>query len=448
MLVWYSFIPHLTSHSSTFVGRMSKPVFDLPDTAPETGDPPPTEDTTIRARFTNSLVPLKPALVLRPLTLPLLSSTPPTVAKALTTAYPYLVVVNKLLAIATWTNEDLWVNVFVVAVYTVLVLYFEQLVVWLGHIILVVILMLYAVLNDKIAAHIGQQPTLDEVVQQLTLTCIKADMLLAPITQLSLSIQDIKRLLFTTVFLTPVYLILTTFVINPRIILLVTGWLLLTYNLASLRVFRRMLWRFKLTRIIVFYVTGLDFSLAKNKLIFQAAMAKMHKSTFDTGGKPVRFTYVIYENQRKWLGIGWTSNLLTYERTPWTDEFLNELASTEEFKLPEPTDDTPYTLAFALARWRWVDKTWRLDLTNDGAIQLPSLKRSKTTANPSPDEGYVYSDNTWKKPLTDDTFSKYTRRRRWIRTAELLFDDESGTLLAVDNKEELKKRKLLRFDDE
>ena len=65
-----------------------------------------------------------------------------------------------------------------------------------------------------------------------------------------------------------------------------------------------------------------------------------------------------------------------------------------------------------------------MDLTNDGAITLPSSKRSKTTANPSSDEGFIYYDNTWKKPSTEDTFSKYTRRRRWIRTAELVFDDK------------------------
>ena len=105
-----------------------------------------------------------------------------------------------------------------------------------------------------------------------------------------------------------------------------------------------------------------------------------------------------------------SSNMLTYERSSWTDEFLNEAPSPEQFRLPEETSEMA---------WRWVDKTWRLDMTNDGAIQLSS-SRPKTTASPGGDDGFIYYDNTWKKPSTDDSFSKYTRRRRWIRTAELI----------------------------
>lgn len=430
---------------------MSKPLFDVPDPADPLADTVAGDDVPVQARFSNGgAAPLKPALVARPQTLPMLSLTPPTVAKALVKAYPYLVIVNRLLAVATWTNDNQWINLTLVALFALTVLYFETLVVWLGHIILVAIVTVYATINNHIIDQGGVLPTLDEVVHQLTATCIKADMLLVPITSLSLTAYDIKRLMFTTVFLTPLYLALTFLLVRPRLLVLATGLYVLTYHLVYLRVLRRMLWRFKATRVLVFYLTGLDFSVAKNKLLFQAAMAKMNRNTFDPQGKPVRFTYVIYENQRKWLGIGWTLNLLTYERTPWTDEFLNELALIEDFKLPEADGDTPYTLGFAGATWRWVDKTWRLDLTNDGAIQLPAAKRLKTTANPGTDEGYVYSDNTWKKPAAEDTFLKYTRRRRWIRTAELVFNEapEVEVVLAavgttaLEDKLDPRKRKL------
>ncbi|CAN3375879.1 hypothetical protein DIURU_003979 [Diutina rugosa] len=431
---------------------MSKPVFDLPDVGGADPDRPPADDGAMRARFSDGGgAPVKPALKVRPQTSPLLSSTPPTVARALTKAYPYLVIVNHFLAVATWTNDDPWVNVTAVLAYTLAVLYFEQIVVWSGHLVLVAVIAGYAALNSSIAAAVGTEPTLDEVVQQLTSACIKSDMLLAPMTSLRLTVSDIKRLVFTTVFLTPLYLVVAALFIKPRIILLVTGVYILTYHSATMRVFRRLLWRFKATRVVVFWMTGLDFNSPRNRQLLHAAMAKVHRYTPDAGGKPVRFTYVIYENQRKWLGIGWTHNLLTYERAPWTDEFLNESASTDDFKLPEPTDDTPYTSAIAHAKWRWVDKTWRLDLTNDGAIQLPAAKRSKTTANPAPDEGFVYTDNTWKSPATTDTFSKYTRRRRWIRTAELCFepDNSAATTSAVDSSAtEVKSRKSLRFVEE
>ncbi|KAI5951977.1 hypothetical protein KGF54_005052 [Candida jiufengensis] len=366
----------------------------------------------------------------KPQSSPLLSSTPPSVSKALVKAYPYLLIINKLLSIATWTNEDSWVNVVLICLYSFAVLYFENLVTWLGHIIIVCIITLYALLNDKIIEETNLHPTLDDVVQALTSTCIKADILLMPITSLSLTAYDVKRLLFTTLFLTPIYLIITFLLIKPRIILLFTGIFLMTYHSSYSIIIRRIIWKIKLARLICFYLTGLDLSQTKNHSLFAAAFAKVQNNNDGKpSSKPVRFTYVIYENQRRWLGIGWTSNLLSYERTPWTDEFLNESSSIDTFKLPNAIDDAnlPIDSKMHGANWRWVDKTWRLDLTNDGAITLPNSKRSKTTANPSTDEGYIYYDNVWKKPSTDDTFSKYTRRRRWIRTAELIYESNDNS---------------------
>lgn len=383
------------------------------------------DDSELRANFAESGK--NPKIKTKPQSSPLLSSTPPLVSKALVKSYPYLIIINKFLSIITWTNDDNWVNVVVVCLFSMIVLYFESLVTWMGHLILVGILVLYAMLNSKIIEEANLYPTLDDVVQALTSTCIKADLFLLPITSLSLTAYDIKRLLFTTLFLTPVYLIVTFLLIKPRTILLFSGIFLLTYHSTYSIVTRRILWKLKIVRLICFYLTGLDLSETKNHSLFAAAFAKVSStSSANKSTKPVRFTYVIYENQRKWLGIGWSSNLLSYERTPWTDEFLNESSSIDTFKLPNSLDDTHNAIDSKIqgATWRWVDKTWRLDLTNDGAITLPSSKRSKTTANPSSDEGFIYYDNTWKKPSTEDTFSKYTRRRRWIRTAELVFDDK------------------------
>lgn len=462
---------------------------NIPQSPASTGNTDKEDGSTteVRAQFTDeSLVENNDISLLnktKPQTSPLLSSTPPTVAKSLIKAYPYLLIVNKILSIVTWTNDDYWVNLIILSFFAFSVLYFESLVTWFGHLIVVAIITLYALLNKRIVEETNLHPTLDDVVQALTTTCIKADILLTPITSLSLTVYDIKRLLFTTVFLTPIYLIITFLMITPRTILLLAGIYIFTYHSTYLRVTRKMLWKIKLARLLCFYLTGLDFSQARNHSLFAAAFAKVQKNNnlinplnkSDASNKPVRFTYVIYENQRRWLGIGWTSNLLSYERTPWTDEFLNESSSIESFQLPNP-ENNKYSfgqqgsnqLSLTGARWRWVDKTWRLDLTNDGAITLPNSKRSKTTANPSSDEGFIYSDNTWKKPSTDDSYSKYTRRRRWIRTAELVFDNSapstsesisptssrfsddasvssSGSTTSISEDSKSRKRKSLRF---
>lgn len=404
------------------------------------GDKESKETHQVRANFSSSD---DNSIATKTQSSPLLSSTPPTVSKALVRAYPYLLIVNKFLSVITWTNDDYWINVIIISCFSMAVLYFEQLVTWFGHLIVVGFITLYALLNNKILEEASLNPTLDEVVQALTNTCLKADRLLDPIISLSLTGYDIKRLLFTTVFLTPLYLIITFLIVKPRIILLIIGLYLLTYHSSYLSVTRKMIWKIKLTRVLFFYLTGLDFLKQRNQSLFAAAFAKVQKNSSynlnplnSESNRPVRFTYVIYENQRRWLGIGWTSNLLSYERTPWTDEFLNESSAIESFQLPNPENHQDYSfgqeqlsqLSMNNAKWRWVDKTWRLDLTNDGAITLNLSKRSKTTADPGSDEGFIYYDNTWKRPSTEDSYSKYTRRRRWIRTAELVFDnDDSNT---------------------
>ncbi|SCU82353.1 LADA_0C04654g1_1 [Lachancea dasiensis] len=344
---------------------------------------------------------------------PLLTSTPPTVSKALVRLYPYLIIADRVLSITTWTNDDIWPSVLMVVGYITTVLYFQNILRFFGHLVFVGTLWCYSLLDSFVEESIKDKPTLDDIVHVITRVNAKADLLLSPIAVLNGN--DIKRLLFTTVFLSPLYVIVTLFIFPPRRLLLFAGVYLLTYHSSWSRVSRKLLWKFKLVRLLVFYITGLDLSgINKNQGIFAAVQSKVkslssnRRSTED--GKPIRFTYVIYENQRRWLGIGWTSNMLSYERAAWTDEFINEAPSPEQFKLPE--ENMGMT-------WRWVDRTWRLDMTNDGAIQLPS-SRSRTTAQPNTDDGFIYYDNTWKKPSTEDSFSKYTRRRRWIRTAELL----------------------------
>lgn len=410
----------------------------MDESEPRSEDTPSSSAGALHAPF----APLAESTV-RPQTLPLLASTPPVVAKALISAYPYLLIVNKVLLVATWTSADSWLSVVLMCVYGFVVVYFEAVVTWAGHVLLALVVVGYAVLNRRIVAETHRRPTLDNVVHALTTTCTKADLLLSPVTLMGLTAYDIKRLVFTTVFLTPVYLVVTFLVVPPRTLVLVAGLYFLSYHLAYMRVCRRVMWLVRLTRVLFFYLTGLDFSRARSSLLVTAAFAKVQKGVAADGAAPARFTYVVYENQRRWLGIGWTSNLLTYERAPWTDEFLNELAPVDAFELPSP-DGTPEVAA----HWRWVDKAWRLDLTNDGAIALPAAKRSKTTANPNADEGFIFFDNVWKKPSTEDSFSKYTRRRRWIRTAELVFE---GLLKTRDyaksmDTDGLSKRKSLRFE--
>lgn len=351
---------------------------------------------------------------------PLLSSTPPTVSKALIKSYPFLKLSHKVLSILTWTDDNINIPLFLVVFSTIGILYYDVLIIYAGHLFPVLILWVYSEAYAYVSKEEFKKATLDDIVQTMSQVAQKTEILISPIVSLNLTAGDLKRLLFTTIFLSPAYIVISLFILSPQKLLLIFIFSILTYHSQWSRVTRELLWKSRTIRLICFYITGLDF---ENQYTERPSLFHLNKRitaklpTFNSGinkkaNKNVRFTYVLYENQRRWLGVGWTPNLLSYERTPWTDEFLNEAPPLENFELPKLSNEAGMV-------WRWVDKTWRLDRTNDSAIQINSGK-AKTTANPKNDEGWVYFDNTWKSPGLEDSFSKYTRRRRWVRTAELV----------------------------
>ena len=387
-------------------------------------------------------------------TSPLLSSTPPAVTKALSQAYPFILTADHIFSLLTWTSDDSWKSFLLVIAWATIVLYYEALVMYFGHLLVVAAIGGYVYLDKTVQSEQKTQPTLDAIIHTLSNATSRINLFLSPIQSLSLNTQDVTRLLFTTLFLTPIYTTIAFFIVSPRVIIMITGVIILTYHSVYARVTRAVLWRSRSVRLLTFYLTGLDFSGSKFNTDINSKLSKSVLGVQSNDGKPVRFTYVLYENQRRWLGIGWTANLLAYERAPWTDEFLNESTAPDLFKLPD--DDN------LGVEWRWVDKTWKLDLTNDGALVV-SGNKSKSKTDPSPNEGWIFYDNTWKKPSTDDAFSKYTRRRRWVRTAELAnigYKGEEGDAesisesAAVPEKQNVDrqasggKKKSLRFQDE
>lgn len=393
---------------------------------------------------------------------PLLSSTPPTVTKSLIKSYPFLILILKVLNILTWNDDSTHLSIFLVLLTTFFILYYEPLIIYLGHLLPVFALWIYSECKKYIISYQSEHSTLDDIIQTMSLISKRSDILISPIVELDLTAGDLKRLLFTTVFLSPVYVAISFFILPPNKMLLSLSILTLTYHSRWSKITRSLLWKSRSFRLFCFYLTGLDFEnsgLSKSSTLFNLNQKlskrfgkKSKGDSLSSDGahsnskSSVRFTYVIYENQRRWLGVGWTPNLLSYERTPWTDDFLNESEPIDSFELPQlplsadlqdladvehasakvgadaAGDDMGYNKGIV---WRWIDKTWRLDLTNDGSIQLSSTK-PKTTANPKSDDGWIYYDNTWKNPSTEDGFSKYTRRRRWIRTAELVYIGKDG----------------------
>lgn len=289
-----------------------------------------------------------------------------------------------------------------------------------------------------------QHKSLDEIVdtlQEMTGRCnillepflIMTDFLSTQRTPTSATTRPALTTLFIRILLvTPVWIILTLpplYILTARRIVLLAGTITLSWHATPAKITRVILWRSVLLRRLAGIITGLNFPTPGTNLgpvlprrKSQANLASDVATKSRTPG--VRFTFILYENQRRWIGLGWTTSLFATERGPWTDEHLNAAPSKDEFELPEVDG--------GVARWRWLKGSeWHIE---NGDARQHKRSGSKTgpagTTSPStpsvdkfgePDGGgWIYYDNKWNDGRREDGWGRYTRRRKWFRDAELV----------------------------
>lgn len=288
------------------------------------------------------------------------------------------------------------------------------------------------------------QKTLDEIVKTLKEFTGRCNILLEPLLELTdfLSTQRTPtsattRPALTTLFVrillcTPFWYALTLSpwrIVTTRRVVLVFGTVVLTWHSRVMRVSRVILWRSATLRKGLAVVTGLRFEApvktpadGSGKMDKKAtgaatgtvgaadtsdAKAKANGAA-KTGGKDpqreseltkalrrakngrdagVRFTFIIYENQRRWVGLGWTNSLFAYERSAWTDEHNNPVPPRDEFELPEVEDGSNM-------RWMWVEGSrWRVDGVPDEAVATGDGQAEWDYDGPGGRMGWVYYDN-------------------------------------------------------
>ncbi|CAK7212306.1 hypothetical protein SBRCBS47491_001418 [Sporothrix bragantina] len=342
--------------------------------------------------------------------------------------------------------------------------------------------------TSEVVTSTRHQKTLDEIVDTLGEFTARCNLLLEPLlgltdflstqsTPTSATTRPALTVLFVRILLcTPFWFLLTLppmRIITTRRVALVFGTLILTWHSRVMRVSRTILWRSAFIRRAAALVTGLEFegpmrpSKAPSYVTAggsdlsdpsttaaTAAAALQSKLTSTKTGRRlstpreseltkairraragqdagVRFTFILYENQRRWVGLGWTTSLFAYERPAWTDEHNNAVPSKDEFELPEVEDGSKM-------RWRWVeDGRWRVDGVVDDAVRV-----EKTGANGEHLDswdydgeggrmGWVYYDNKWQGGRRgSDGWTRWTRRRKWYRDAELVEVDADEAAVA------------------
>ena len=257
--------------------------------------------------------------------------------------------------------------------------------------------------KEKPEGNMKHQKSLDEIVETLTVFTSKCNILLEPFMQLTdfLSTQRTAtsattRPALTTLFIrilliSPLWVGLTLpplYILTTRRVILAIGTVMLSWHSRPARVTRTLLWRSHLIRRVVSAVTGLAFGNQPQVAVTPREgtpppSTPRHKSQHDvanslaanshTDSLGVRFTFVVFENQRRWLGLGWTYSLLAYERTAWTDEHLNPSDPKDSFQLPDVDNGA--------AEWRWVPG-------NEWQVEGGGKNRASMGA-----DGWIYYDN-------------------------------------------------------
>ncbi|KAJ1324779.1 Integral peroxisomal membrane peroxin [Microdochium nivale] len=309
------------------------------------------------------------------------------------------------------------------------------------------------------------QKTLDEIVETLKVFTTRCNIVLEPLLEMTDFLSTSRtatsattRPALTTLFvrllaITPFWIALTLppwRIITTKRVALIVGTILLSWHSRPARVSRTLLWRTAALRQVAGWITGLEFdrptfaatststagggtgahngfasstvpgsekkqqSNAASALT--AALKRGRARPKDPG---VRFTFILYENQRRWVALGWTSSLFAYERAAWTDEQNHALPPKDQFELPE-VEDAP-------ARWRWVEGSrWRVDGVPDPDVTDYDGEAGKM--------GWIYYDNKWQLGRRGlDGWGRWTRRRKWYRDAELVekSDDDYDGIAAA-----------------
>ncbi|KAI4096683.1 MAG: hypothetical protein LQ348_003216 [Seirophora lacunosa] len=411
------------------------------------------DDTSTYASFSPSQSYASPATKQRSTILvhkksPLLIATPPSVTRALAFSHPFILPLNKVVGLLSWSSGDPWESFLVVAAFWAVTLYGDVILQWAGPLVLVVFLIIgmysrrYSPLSstgwtgekvsgqkDQTEGSMKHQKSLDEIVDILTIFTSRCNTLLEPFLALTdfLSTQQtatsattrpaLTTLFIRILFVSPFWIFMTippVRVITTRRVILTVGTLILSWHSRPARVSRAILWRSLTIRRAVALTTGLELvhtvppdpqgkkappPLPPRHKSQDSAANAMCKQSLQSKG--VRFTFVVFENQRRWLGLGWTRSLLAYERAPWTDEQLNPSNSKDNFQLPH--------IDGASAKWQWVEGSeWKVERGG----------KSKTGDEA---DGWIFYDNKWNNGHRgQDGWGRYTRRRKWYRDAELV----------------------------
>lgn len=199
--------------------------------------------------------------------------------------------------------------------------------------LLVCLLIVAATDTERTSTHASLTSTLKEIdiLRTRIALFLTPPSLLLPY----LSLPASQPLLLRLCLAWPIWLLITHKILVPKKIILVLGSAVLCWSSPWARIIGIALWRSRTIRKAASSVIGRDLLeapepepssvvLTRTSLDLPAeTKAEEHKprdstsSIRDVLGGGIKITQTLYQSQRRWIGIGWTSNLFPNERCAW-----------------------------------------------------------------------------------------------------------------------------------
>ena len=207
-----------------------------------------------------------------------------------------------------------------------------------------------------------------------------------------LTLPPLPVLLRVTSVLYVPYSILV-FLVRLRVIIAVTGTVILTWKAPWAVIARKGLWSSAWFRWSVYhlwsFVSGQPPPPPPQSYPVAVKPNTKAGAATITPVEPLRFLFTIHENQRWWMGLDWTAALLPQERPAWSTSSEEPISPPSAFVLPPPTTVyLPHEKGRAkhTATWTWEEDEWRVLRKLEGSSTsrverpLPSLKEEVPTS--------------------------------------------------------------------
>nr|CAG8557109.1 6334_t:CDS:2 [Entrophospora candida] len=356
-----------------------------------------------------------------------LSSTPPSITRVLTYTSPFVHLFSYFLSLMTWSTGNPSESCLLVAAWWTLCLYPKELIIYGIHLSLLVWLVYNWIQKGKLE-RLGKpknskamtQYDLNQTVFEIHTISEKLSDFHALINSLNSYIdwsdpEKTKRVIMILLYSYPIWIIFN-YLGNLSWTFIILGTICLVWNSPWFKVIKYVVIKSTLLRETVYFIGGFFFrngqfsqkrkgkgGFSVRELIMKAKGQQQQKLTSMLSNVNVAtkkgltrdgsktstdliFQFVLYENQRWWLGLDWTTNLFPNERPPWSDEYLEPTDSKNNFQLPAPstqTIDDKNVLIKTTRKWEWLDPDWTI--SHDGDVDK---------------DGWVYTDNHWKNPTS------------------------------------------------